>query len=567
MFKKLSQRVAPLLHATAIVALTGSAPALGQTAQASTPAAAAAPGPLTVQADKPGPVINRDIFGQFAEHLGQGIYGGVWVGKDSPIPNVRGIRSDVVGALRAIKVPVVRWPGGCFADEYHWRSGIGPADKRVTTVNTNWGNSVEPNSFGTDEFMDFAGQIGAEAYVSVNVGSGTVQEASEWLEYMTAAPPATAARERAANGHKTPYKVKYLGLGNESWGCGGPFTADEYVTLMKPFAHFVHNQNPDQAPPPIDFSAIINDLMAGKGMDNLPRNPDGMMRVAVGPNTQDASYTEAVMKAWKTRSPIYWNIEGLSLHHYTYGGLPMSEPATGFGEKQYATILKQTMDMDKIISMHSAIMDKYDPKKFVGLMVDEWGVWLKSTPGTEPLHLKQQNSLRDGIAAALNINIFARHADRVRMTNIAQMVNVLQAMILTDGGNMVLTPTYHVYKMYVPFQDAQFLPIEFSAGEYRFDKFVLPKVDAIAARGKDGKIWLALVNLDPNNAADVTASVPGVAARSAMGLVLTADRVDAINTFDAPKSVEPKPFSASAANGSLVLHLPPHSITVVHLEP
>jgi len=460
----------------------------------------------------------------------------------------------------------VRWPGGCFADEYHWRGGIGPAAKRVTTVNTNWGNSVEPNSFGTDEFMDFAGQIGAEAYISVNVGSGTVQEASEWLEYMTAAAPAIAASERAANGHAAPYRVKYLGLGNESWGCGGPFRADEYVTKMKPFAHFVHNQNPEQAPPPIDFSAIIKDLMAGKGMDNLPRNPNSMMRVAVGPNTQDPSYTEAVMKAWKERSPIYWNIEGLSLHHYTYGGLPMSEPATGFGEQQYVTMLKQTLAMDSIIALHSAIMDKYDPKKAVGLMVDEWGVWLKATPGTEPLHLRQQNSLRDGIAAALNLNIFARHADRVRMTNIAQMVNVLQSMILTDGSKMVLTPTYHVYRLYVPFQDAQLLPVTFNAGEYVFGPVRLPKVDAIAARARDGKVWLSLSNLDPNNPADVTANVSGVAATAAIGEVLTGERVDSINTFEAPRAVSPQPFSARATGGSLVLHLPPHSVTVVHLQ-
>jgi alpha-L-arabinofuranosidase len=551
-------------QAAAIVSLAFSTAGHAQSEQ--TPAAVAAPGTLTVQADAPGPVINRDIFGQFAEHLGRGIYGGVWVGRDSKIPNVRGIRSDVVSALKAIKVPVVRWPGGCFADEYHWRDGIGPAAKRITTVNTNWANSVEPNSFGTDEFMDFANQVGAEAYISVNLGSGTVQEANDWLAYMTATAPASAAKERAANGHAAPYRIKYLGIGNESWGCGGPFTAEEYVGRMKPFARSVHNQNPDQAPPKIDFSAIINDLMAGKSFDDLPRNPNAMMRVAVGPNSQDASYTEVVMKAWKTRMPIYWDIEGLSLHHYTYGGLPMSEPATGFGEKQYFTMLKQTYDMDRLITMHSAIMYKYDPKKRVGLMVDEWGVWLKADKGTEPLHLRQQNSLRDAIAASLNLNIFARHADRVRMTNIAQMVNVLQSMILTDGAKMVLTPTYHVYKMYVPFQDAQVLPVTLDAGQYTFGADSLPKVDAIAARGKDGKVWLALTNLDANNAADITASLPGIAAHSAQGEVLTAARVDSINTFEAPTSVAPRPYSASASGDSLALHLLPHSVTVVQVQ-
>jgi alpha-N-arabinofuranosidase len=522
---------------------------------------------MIVQADKPGATINRDIFGQFAEHLGFGIYGGVWVGTASKIPNVRGIRSDVVSALKAIKVPVVRWPGGCFADEYHWRDGIGPTSDRKTTVNSVWAGAVEPNTFGTHEFMDFAEQIGSEAYVSVNIGSGTVQDAADWLEYMTAVAPATAAKERVINGHKAPYKVKYLGLGNEMWGCGGPYTGEEYVTKMKTFAHFIHNYNPDQAAPKVDFSSIAKDLMSGKSMDSLPSNPNGMRRIAAGPNSSDASYTEVVMKAWRARSPIYWDIDGISLHQYTWGSMPFNEPGSDFGEKEYATVLMQTQNMERTVAKHSEIMDKYDPKKHVALVVDEWGVWLKPKPGTEQMFLQQDNSLRDGIAAAMNLNIFARHADRVRMTNIAQMVNVLQAMIITEGPKMVLTPTYQVYKMYTPFQDATFLPITFNGGEYKFEKITLPKVDAIAAKAKDGKVWLSLVNLDPVNSADVTASLPGVTASGAVGEVLTAANFNTINTFAAPNAVAPKPFSAKAENGSLVLHLAPHSVTVVALQP
>ena len=551
-------------HAVAGLALACSVQAVAQDAAAPV---GATPGPLTIEADKPGPVINRDIFGQFAEHLGKGIYGGVWVGKTSPIPNVRGIRSDVVSALKAIKVPVVRWPGGCFADEYHWRDGIGPANRRKVTTNTNWAGAVEPNTFGTHEFMDFAEQVGSEAYLSVNMGSGTVQEAADWVEYMTAVAPSTAARERAANGRRAPYKVRYLGLGNEMWGCGGPYTGEEYVTKMKAFAHFVHNYNPDQAAPRIDFSAIAKDLMTGTPMDSLPSNPNGMRRIAAGPNSSDASYTEVIMKAWKSRSPIYWDIDGISLHQYTWGSAPFNEPATGFGEKEYATILMQTQWMERTVRKHSEIMDRYDPKTHVALVVDEWGVWLKPTEGTEQMHLIQQNSLRDGIAAAMNLNIFARHAARVRMTNIAQMVNVLQAMIMTQGPKMVLTPTYHVYKMYVPFQDATFLPVTFNAGTYTFDKIVLPKVDAIAARGKDGKVWLSLSNLDPHSAADVTVAIPGVAASRAEGEVLTAASFNTVNTYEAPDAVAPKPVRAAARNGKLTLNLPPHSVTVVRLEP
>ena len=569
-------KLSTFTQSTAAIALVFSCQAMAQTAEAPAPAAAAAAtaapavnpaevGPLTIAADKPGAVINRDIFGQFAEHLGKGIYGGVWVGPNSKIPNVRGIRSDVVGALKAIKVPVVRWPGGCFADEYHWRDGVGP--RRKVTTNTTWAGSGEPNTFGTHEFMDFAEQIGTEAYISVNVGSGTVQEGAEWLEYMTATGQTSAARERAANGRTAPYRVKYIGLGNEMWGCGAPYSGEEYVTKMKVFAHFLHNYNPEQAAPRVDFSVIAKDLMSGKPMDSLPSNPKSMQRIAAGPNSSDPSYTEIIMKAWKARSPIYWDINGISLHQYTWGSAPFNEPATGFGEKEYATVLMQTQWMDRTVSKHVEIMDRYDPKKHVALVVDEWGVWLKPEAGTEQMHLIQQNSLRDGITAAMNINIFARHADRVRMTNIAQMINVLQAMIMTDGPKMVLTPTYHIYKMYVPFQDATYLPVTFNAGQYKFGTITLPRVDALAARGADGKIYLSLANLDPNAETVVDASVPGITATRAVGEVLTAASFATVNTYDAPNAVQPRPYSAVATDGKLMLRLPPHSVTVVRLEP
>lgn len=506
-------------------------------------------GSLIIHADQPGPVISRDLFGQFAEHLGEGIYGGVWVGKESRIPNVRGIRTDVVQALRAIKVPNVRWPGGCFADGYHWRNGIGPAELRVKTINGNWGNVLEPNNFGTDEFMDFVDQIGSEAYITVNVGTGTPQEAADWLEYMTTDQPTTLGKERMANGHKAPYRVKYLGIGNESWGCGGAMSAEAYVERMKLYSLFVHNLNPIQESP-----------------IRWVRGPNAMQRIAVGPEDDKTEYTDAVMKASLGGSPWRWGIEGLSLHKYVMGSTPLNSPATGFGEKEYAIFVKQTLDMDTQIVTNAAIMDKYDPKKKIALVVDEWGVWLRPLPNTNPQFLKQQNSLRDAIMASLNLNIFARHADRVRMANIAQMVNVLQSMILTDDAKIVLTPTYYIYKMYVPFQDAQFIPINIESGDYRFNGLTVNRVDAIAARASDGKIWVALTNLDPNNDSDITTSVPGVSVRTAIGEVLTAPRVDAINTFDNPNAVSPKPFTAQATDGKLVIHLPAKSVTIIRLD-
>jgi len=521
--------------ATTVLALAMAGPALAQTK-------AEAPITVRIDAGAPGAKIDRNIFGQFAEHLGTGIYGGVWVGKDSPIPNVRGIRTDVVQALRAIKTPNVRWPGGCFADEYHWRHGVGPVEGRRKTINSNWGGAVEPNTFGTDEFMDFVEQIGSEAYVSVNLGSGTVQEAAEWVEYMTADPATTAGKERAANGHPAPYKVKYLGLGNESWSCGGAMRPDYYADEMKRYARFVRNYNPKQT------------------------GAEAMQRIAVGPNQADPTYTEAVMAAYKSHDWA-WSLEGLSLHSYTTGGWPPSYSSNHFDETAYAKLLKETLGMDDLVAKHSAIMDKYDPEKKVPLVVDEWGVWLAPLEGTNPGFLAQQNSLRDAIVAALNLNIFARHADRVRMTNIAQMINVLQAMILTDKDKMVLTPTYHVYKMYAPFQDAAFVPVSFDAGTYAQGDIKLPRVDAIAARDTQGKLWLAVTNLDPAKPVTIQAALAGAKASSAKGQVLTAPRVDSVNTFEAPEAVSPKAYAAKAGAGGLDLKIPAKSILVVQLEP
>jgi alpha-L-arabinofuranosidase len=498
---------------------------------------ASTPLPLTVDVAKPGATIDRHIFGQFAEHLGHGIYEGIWVGRDSKIPNTRGIRNDVVAALKELHVPDVRWPGGCFADEYHWRRGIGAA--RSAMMNANWGGVLEPNSFGTDEFFDFISQIGSEAYVSVNVGSGTPGEAAEWLEYMTASKDDGLGAERAKNGHPEPYKVAFVGLGNESWSCGGAMSPDFYTSEMKRYARFVRNYNAAQP----------------------------MSRIAVGPGTADTAYTETVMKAFKEHDWA-WSIEGLSLHSYTVGGpWPPAQKETGFGEKEYALMLKETIGMDTLIKNHGAVMDKYDPEKKVSLTVDEWGAWLAPSPGSNPGFLVQQNSQRDAVLAALNFNIFARHADRVRMTNIAQMINVLQAMILTDKEKMLLTPTYHVFKLYVPFQDARFLPVDYDAGTYVVDKIKLPRVDAIAAKDKNGKIWLAITNIDAKNPVEFSVSVPGVTATKVVGQTLSAPKIDSINTFDAPTTVTPKPVSATAANGKITLTLAPASVTVVALEP
>jgi alpha-N-arabinofuranosidase len=506
------------------------------------PASAAEKVQLLADVSKTGAKIDRNIFGQFAEHLGHGIYDGIWVGPDSKIPNTRGIRNDVVVALKAIKVPNVRWPGGCFADEYHWRKGIGP--QRAITLNPNWGGVVEPNSFGTHEFMDFMDQIGAEPYVSVNIGSGTPQEAAEWLEYMTADQRTTLAKERAANGHPAPYKVPYLGLGNESWDCGGNMTPDYYLSQMKIYSRFVRNFNPEQ------------------------QDKNQMLKIAVGPGGDGprwTDWTEAIMKAYQQHT-WSWDMNGLSMHNYTVVRWQDKFASVGFGESEYAQFLQETLKIDALINKHSVIMDKYDPDKKVALVVDEWGSWYAPLPGSNPGFLVQQNSMRDAMLAALNLNIFARHADRVRMANIAQMINVLQAMILTDKEKMFLTPTYYVFKMYVPFQDATFVPVTFEAGSYTHDDITLPRVDAIAAKDAKGKLWLEITNLDPNQPVEFEATLAGVTAKSAAGETLTAPKVDSVNTFDAPNTVVPKPVSAKVQGGKLTLKLEPKSVTVISVE-
>ena len=496
---------------------------------------------LLVDTSRPGAKIDRNIFGQFAEHLGHGVYEGIWVGQNSTIPNTHGIRNDVVAALRALQVPNVRWPGGCFADEYHWRKGIGPFDKRVVTLNPNWGGVTEPNAFGTHEFMDFIEQIGSEAYISANVGSGTPREAAEWLEYLTTGQPTSLAQERAANGHPAPYKVAYLGIGNESWACGGNMTADYYLSQLKIYSRFVRNYNPAQ------------------------EGDRQMLKIAVGPGDANTEWTETIMKAYRNRE-WSWDINGLSMHSYTVPHWPPSYQSVGFGETEYAEILKTTLQMEDLVSKQSAVMDRYDPQKKVALVVDEWGAWYAPLPGTNPGFLVQQNSLRDAILAALNLNIFARHADRVRMANIAQMVNVLQAMIITDQEKMVLTPTYQVFKMYLPFQDATLVPVTLDAGTYTHGDIRLPRLDAIAAKDASGRLWLEITNLDPGEAVEMEAEFTGMQAQSAAGETLTAPGVDSVNSFEAPHAVVPKPAAVKVEGGTLILKLEPKSVTVVGIR-
>lgn len=488
---------------------------------------------VTIDAKNPGATINKNIYGQFMEHLGRGIYEGIWVGEDSNIPNTNGYRNDVVKALKDLKVPLLRWPGGCFADEYHWKDGIGPRDQRPKGVNTNWGGVIEPNSFGTHEFLNFAELLGAEVYVNGNLGTGSPREMAEWLEYMTSDSDSTLANMRRANGRDEPWRIHYFAIGNESWGCGGTMTPEYYANLYKHWATF-----------------------AKTPADNTP------IMIASGGHTDQTEWTETLI----TQVPPVWSMKMDAIAHHFYtlptGDWDKHGEATGFPEEEWISTFYQTLRIGGIIERNIAILDKHDPEKKVGFYVDEWGTWYDVSEG-DPGFLYQQNSIRDAIVAALNLNIFHQHADRIHMTNIAQMVNVLQAMILTDKEKMILTPTYHVFRMHKPFQGATYLPVSLANNqEYKFGEYAVPKVSASAAKDKQGKTWITLVNTDPTQSE--TIDISGY--KLLTGEVLTAKEMDAHNTFDNPEVVKPVAFSAEARGGKLTIELPAKSVLVAEIK-
>ncbi len=499
------------------LALVLAAPAQAQTAVAN----------VTIDTSKTGAEIDRHIYGQFSEHLGRGIYEGIWVGGNSKIPNIHGYRKDVVEALRKIHVPVIRWPGGCFADLYSWRDGIGPRAKRPVRINVHWGGVTDDNSFGTHEFMNFAELIGADPYVSINVGSLAPYDAAQWVEYMTSDEKASLANERRKNGRAKPWQLKYLGIGNETWGCGGNMSGAYAASVNARYSSFVN------AP-------------AAMGMVKIASGASG--------NIGDPeAFTAAMMKGGG-------RMQALTFHYYA---MPPDRgargPATGFSESQWAGELGLALKMEDYVSKVSAVMDKYDPDKKVGLYVDEWGSWYDQEPGSHPGFLYQQNSLRDAEVAALTLNIFHRHTDRVKLAAIAQTINVLQAMILTDKDKMLLTPTYHVFDMYQPFMGAVPYAATVSTPDYAQGDNKMPMVDVSAARGKDGKLVLAIVNTNPNHAVQLVTNLTG----TAQGRILTAFAMDAHNTFDQPGLVHPVPFHGSTEGGKLSFDMPAKSVAVV----
>lgn len=489
---------------------------------------------VVIQADSGKYVINKNIYGHFAEHLGHCIYEGIYVGEENKmIPNTNGIRNDVVAALKKMKVPLLRWPGGCFADTYHWKDGVGPKNKRASIVNQWWGGVTEDNSFGTNEFLNFCKMIAAEPYISGNVGSGTPQEMADWVYYVNGAPNTSPmSKWRVQNGQKDPWGASYWGVGNEAWGCGGNMTPEYYANLFRQFATYL---------------TTVNNT--------------NIFRIASGASGGDENWTEVLMK----NIPLGL-MQGIGVHHYAVIDWAKKGSAANFSEKEYFKTMTEALKMEEIVSRHSAIMDKYDPKKQVALVVDEWGGWYDVEPNTNPGFLFQQNTMRDAVLAGATLNIFNNHCERVRMANLAQMVNVLQAVVLTNKERIILTPTYHVMEMYNVHQDATMLPVKVETENYVFDGATLPAISASASKDKSGITHVSLTNVDAGAVKEVTIELKGHAYKKITGRILTSDKLQNHNSFDAPAKITPTAFAAAIVNNKAVVKIPPFSVVVLTIE-
>ncbi|MEP6930191.1 MAG: alpha-L-arabinofuranosidase C-terminal domain-containing protein [Flavobacterium sp.] len=477
------------------------------------------------------PTINRNIYGHFAEHLGRSIYGGFFVGDTSKIPNTKGVRNDIIKALKELKIPNLRWPGGCFADTYHWKDGIGPKEDRPTIVNQWWGGVTEDNSFGTHDFLNMCELLGAEPYLSGNVGSGTVQELSDWIQYTNFAGKSPMSDLRKKNGRTEPWKVTFWGIGNEAWGCGGNMTADYYADEYRKYATFMSDWG----------------------------NKEGLMRIASGSNSADYNWTETLMK----NIPLHL-LGGIGVHHYSVINWDKKGDAVAYTEEEYFKTMKEALKMEELVTKHSAIMDKYDPKKKVAMIVDEWGGWYDVEKGTNPGFLYQQNTLRDAVLAGATLNIFNNHADRVRMANLAQCVNVLQAVILTDKAKMILTPTYHVMQLYSVHQDAKLLPINFNSPAYTFNGETLPAVSASASKDKNGAVHISLVNIDSKNSNKIEIDTKELSVKNFSGKIITSKKLQDYNSFENPDKIVPIAFKDfENKKGKLEITIPPFSVIVL----
>ncbi|WKL45506.1 alpha-N-arabinofuranosidase [Flavobacterium sp. ZE23DGlu08] len=487
---------------------------------------------LTLKNSNDGPTISKHIYGHFAEHLGKCIYGGFFVGEKSSIPNTKGVRNDIITALKELKIPNLRWPGGCFADTYHWKDGIGPKEDRPSIVNRWWGGTTEDNSFGTHDFLNLCEVLGTEPYLASNVGSGTVQELEQWVQYVNHDGGSPMSELRKKNDREKPWGVTFWGVGNEMWGCGGNMTPEYYANLYKQYATFM-----------TDWS-----------------NNDKLFRIASGANVADYHWTEVLMRDIPKSL-----IEGVALHSYSFVKWEKKGSSTKFNEEQYFATMQTALKMEELVTKHSDIMDKYDPENKVALIVDEWGGWYDVEEGTNPGFLYQQNTMRDAMIAGTTLNIFNNHSKRVKMANLAQTVNVLQAVILTENEKMLLTPTYHVMKMYTVHHDAQLLPMTINSPSYTYNGEKLPALSASASKDKNGLIHISLVNIDSKKDHKIEIDMQELGIKNVTGTILASPKLQDHNTFDNPSKIKPVVFKGfETKKGKLEITIP--AFTVVVLE-
>jgi alpha-N-arabinofuranosidase len=488
---------------------------------------------ITIKIKEAKDTISRHIYGHFSEHLGRCIYGGIWVGEESSIPNINGYRTDVVDALKELQIPNLRWPGGCFADEYHWRDGIGPRENRPRMVNTNWGGVVEDNSFGTHEFLDFCELLGTEPYLSMNVGSGTVEEMAKWVEYVNSDGDSPMANLRRQNGRDKPWNVKFVGVGNESWGCGGEMRPEFYADQFRRYATYCRNYGKNR-----------------------------LYKIASGASDYDFNWTKVLMEN------IGYRMQGLSLHYYTVKTWTGSKgSATEFNTDEYFFTVKKAMGIEPVVKKHISLMDNYDPENKIGLMVDEWGTWFDVEPGTEPGFLYQQNTLRDALVASINLNVFNNHCHRVKMANIAQIVNVLQAIILTKEDQMVKTPTFYVFKMYKVHKDALLLPVEVNSGYYYNQEDSIPTLSVSASKNAENEVNITLANVNPDDPASTSITIDNdMKYKVSRAEIITAENISDYNDFGKEELVNIKEFKDLDMKGNEVkVNLPPKSVILITL--
>ena len=467
--------------------------------------------------------ISPEIYGHFSEHLGRCIYNGIYVGENSPIPNTDGIRNDIIEAFRNIKAPVFRWPGGCFAEEYHWQDGIGEKALRRKIVNTNWGGVTEDNSFGTHEFMRFCELVGCKPYINGNVGSGSVREMSEWIEYMTSDVESPLTEQRKKNGRAEPWKLEYLGIGNENWGCGGNMRPEYYADVYKRYQTFCRNYSGNR-----------------------------LYRIACGPSSADYNWTEVMMRNLDSN-----NVDAIDLHYYTMPVWPEMESATDFDDELYYKTIAAANFSDELITRHSEIMNRYDPEKKIGLVIGEWGCWHKVEEGTNPGFLYQQNTMRDAIVAAIELNVFNRHSDRVVMANLAQAVNVLQSVILTEGDKMIKTPTYHVFDLFKTHQNNEAVYC-YTQNENMSEGKNAPMI-SVSASVNEKSMTVTVANCSLTEEAAVECSIFGFKASSVSCRILT-NEAHSYNDFDCPDRVSITEHTAVIKDNVLKLNIPPCAV-------